>query len=209
MRYDSYQYLWPPRPANPVPPGLLNHYERQGWWFQIKKNGTCTVIFARRDEVIFKTRHGPDDKHKQWTPQQQHINFFRGAPEWQVFVAELLHNKVPDIRNQLYIFDLLVADGKQLVGRTFEQRQEMLFQRYGEGQDCVGLGARLLAPGIQIAMPFSKRLGKRRPDFDQLHLEDEGFVAKNPNAPLGLMLVQANNQDWQVKSRKPTKNYSY
>ena len=32
MQYDSYSYLWPPRPEKPVPEGLIAFYEQRGWW---------------------------------------------------------------------------------------------------------------------------------------------------------------------------------
>ena len=62
MDYTEYSYLYPPRPDAKVPQGMLGFYEKRGWIAQVKKNGTCTVIFAHKDKVIFKTRHGDDDE---------------------------------------------------------------------------------------------------------------------------------------------------
>lgn len=51
MKYTEYEYLWPPRPERKVPPTTHAFYQKRGYWAQVKKNGTCTVIFARGDEI--------------------------------------------------------------------------------------------------------------------------------------------------------------
>ena len=125
MKYDEYSYLWPPRPSNAIPYDMLKFYELRKYWAQVKKNGTCTVIFARGNEVIFKTRHNDDD-HKMWSPTPEHIRFFQGGDKWNVYCAELLHSKTPHVKNQLYIFDKIVDEGVHLVGTKFEERQLIL-----------------------------------------------------------------------------------
>ena len=37
----------------------------------------------------------------------------------------------------------------------------------------------------------------------------EGLVLKRKNARLSLGLNEKNNNDWQIKCRKPTKNYAF
>jgi len=37
----------------------------------------------------------------------------------------------------------------------------------------------------------------------------EGLVLKRKNAKLTLGLNEKNNSDWQIKCRKPTKNYAF
>jgi hypothetical protein len=45
--------------------------------------------------------------------------------------------------------------------------------------------------------------------FEKLPPEDEGLVLKQPTALLEICGKQNNNQDWQVKCRRSTKNYGY
>jgi hypothetical protein len=99
MIYSDYAYLYPPRPEKKIPREMLDFYENRGFFAQVKKNGTCCVIFAKGDEVIFKTRHADD--HKAWTPLPEHIAFFQGKPSWHVYAAELIHSKTPHIKNQV------------------------------------------------------------------------------------------------------------
>lgn len=203
MKYDAYRYLWPPRPEAKVPPGIIRYYQRKGWAAQVKKNGTCTVIFSHGDEVIFKTRH--DDDHKLWTPQESHSIFFRGRPEWNVYVAELLHSKTPHIKNHLYLFDVLVADGKELTGCTFEERALFLKVRFGGNGDA-GLGAIRLSDDVSRASTY---YGDFDAVWELLRREDEGLVFKNPKGKLLPCTTATANGAWQVKCRKATENYSF
>jgi len=204
MQYNSYRYLWPPRPETKVPRGALTFYEGRKWVAQKKKNGTCTVIFTNGEQVIFKTRH--DDDHKMWQPQLEHIEFFRqngGENDtWNVYVGELLHNKTQHIKNHLYLFDQVVHDGEQLVNMTFGQRHQLLRRLGGEfNDDCY-----MISPIVSIAHCFTTGFVKL---FDTLKAEDEGIVLKDPNALLKPCYKGDSNAGWQVKSRLPHKNYSY
>jgi hypothetical protein len=177
-------------------------YEKKGFWAQKKKNGTCTVIFAKGKQVIFKTRH--DDDHKLWTPTVEHTRFFQGSNNWNVYVAELLHSKVTNgPKNQLYVFDKIVHEGEQLVGSTFEERQEMLADEFPgvfEGNQY------RVHDYVSRAHNFKTDFAKL---FTTLKPEDEGLVLKDPKAVLRACMKQDSNNKWQVKCRIATKNYSF
>lgn len=214
MKYTDYAYLFPPRPEQKVARGLLSHYERLGWHAQVKKNGTCTVIFAKGDKVIFKTRHAdeqPDgDDHKMWTPKAEHFEFFRGFSDWNVFVAELLHSKTPHIKDDLYIFDQIVKDGVQLVGTTFTERQALLRAHYADlikaNEGDKRRDQLRLHKHVCLAKNFKAGFDKL---FDTLQPEDEGLVLKKPDARLEACFRVTSNANWQVKSRIPSKNYNF
>ena len=206
MDYTDFTYLWPPRPETKIARQNLGFYEHRGYWAQKKKNGTCTVIFCKGDTVIFKTRH--NDDHKQWSPLPEHVEFFKGRSEWTVYVAELLHSKTKHLKNEIYIFDKLVADGKQLVGTTFAERQQQLLDDFNvtPGDDrCEGDQYRL-SGGVTLSKCFSLGFLKT---FDNLKAEDEGIVLKDPKAVLRACFKHDSNRSWQVKCRIPTKNYTY
>jgi hypothetical protein len=202
MNYDEYAYLWPPRPEQKIPQGMLTFYQNQKFWGQIKKNGTCTVIFAKGREVIFKTRH--NDDHKLWSPTPEHTRFFQGNSNWNVYVAELLHSKVTNgPKNQLFIFDKIVDDGKQLVGTTFQERQEMLEKELPgtfEGDQY------RVHDYVSRAHNFKSDFAKL---FTSLKPEDEGLVLKNPKMILKPCFKANSNSVGQVKCRVPHKNYSF
>jgi hypothetical protein len=208
VSYDSYRYLWPPRPEKAAPQELIQFYERRGWTAQVKKNGTCTLIFARGDEVIFKTRH--NDDHKAWSPLPVHREFFAGRPGWNVYVAELLHSKGPLLKNHLYLFDILVSDGVELTGTALAERQEMLRQRFPSPRADIigsraGIGARMITADVSQAEIVDDP-SRTWADLGPL---DEGFVFKNPLAKLAPCATPTSNSNWQVKVRRPHANYSF
>ena len=207
MKYGNFQYLWPPRPEGKIPPALIPFYQAKGWKAQVKKNGTCTVVFARGDEVIFKTRH-PDirgGKHDLWAPRDFHHEFFKGPEKWEVYCAELLHSKTPHIKDHLYLFDVLVIGGEQLTGRTFDERQEILAARFPGGTPRM-LGYRLLDEHFSVAQNYSDDFSDL---WHSLSAEDEGLVFKNPQAKLSACMRPDSNAGWQVKCRVAHKNYSF
>jgi len=206
MDYTEFKYLWPPRPETKVARPMLGFYQNLGWYAQKKKNGTCTVIFARGKEVIFKTRHGDenDGDHRMWTPNAEHKRFFSGSEGWNVFVAELLHSKVSGgPKDHLYIFDQLVDNGVSLVGQTFDERYQALKARFGgESQD----DHFLLHQHVSLAKCFKSGFEKL---YTNLKPEDEGLVLKDPKAKLLPCYRADSNWGWQVKCRIPQANYSF
>lgn len=203
MDYNEYSYLFPPRPENKIPRGMLAFYEKRKYWAQVKKNGTCTVIFARGRDVIFKTRH--NDDHKMWSPTPEHIRFFQGSDKWNVYVGELLHSKTPHIKNQLYLFDKIVDEGVHLVGTTFEERQ-LILQSQWEGTREEKQHQIRVSDYVSLAENLT---GDFDSIFDDLLPEDEGLVLKNPKGKLDPCFKQTANNGWQVKCRIPHKNYSF
>jgi hypothetical protein len=203
VEYNQYSYLFPPRPENKIPRDMLPFYEKRGYWAQVKKNGTCTVIFAKGRQVIFKTRH--NDDHRMWSPTPEHVRFFQGSDNWNVYCAELLHSKTPHVKNQLYIFDKIVDEGVHLVGTKFEERQ-LILQSQWVGELEKEHHQTRVHDYISVAENLTGDFDKV---FDELLPEDEGLVLKNPRGRLDACLKQNSNNGWQVKCRIAHKNYSF
>jgi hypothetical protein len=214
LDYTEYSYLYPPRPETKVTQDQLAFYQRRGWVAQVKKNGTCTVVFVKGDTVIFKQRHQDESglglDHRQWAPLKMHTDFFKSIKSakdsWNVYVGELLHSKTPSIKNHLYIFDQIVHSGKHLNGTTLLERHailhdELMTPSAVEEDDLYRLGV-----GFSIARNLTKDFGKV---FERLKPEDEGVVLKNPKAKLDPCFHPLSNNGWQVKSRKLHKNYGF
>ena len=206
MTYDRYMYVWPPRPEVKIPVSMTNFYDKRGWMAQAKLNGTCTVIFTNGKDCIFKTRH--NDDHKAWSPLPEHVEFFNGTAregKWNVFVAELMHNKSPLLKNVLYVFDMLVSGGIPLTGTTFEGRQRILEQIIPGKEKDLWYEHDPYIVRARNHVGVSSELYKRITEVPYV----EGVVMKNPAAKLELCNRQDNNTGWQVKCRKVTKNYGF
>lgn len=204
--YNSFRMLFPPRPDKAIPPDLMDHYENRGWWGQIKKNGTCTILaISPEGELHTLTRH--NEPHKAWVPNQLTIDLLSPLARygWIVFSAELLHNKTPTIKDTLYIHDILVYESEVLEGSTLLERSALLDKIFPDKKDV----------GNYFVMHEKLWLVKNlitnfKGVYDSLtDLEDEGLVLKNPKAILKDMVREGLNSYWQVKARRATKNYAY
>lgn len=224
MAFDKYTYLWPPRPSKAISSAMLNFYEKRDYVAQYKKNGTCTVLYVTPEkEIIAKTRH--NDDHKRWEPTDKSTGVFKNLPGdgWYVFVVEVLHSKVKDIKDTVYIFDILVNDGQDLVGTTFMERQDMLHEIFDikhEDDDTNvtqmfdSESHHALSPNVWLAKlikgDFKKLMrviNSQTPEEGAP--ENEGIVLKNPSARLEPESRAASNGGWQVKCRVEHKNYSF
>lgn len=195
MKYDQYTYLYPPRPENAVSPETVSTIENMGYWAQIKRNGDCTLIFSRGDEVRFMNRH--DQVPTRWSPKEYHNDFFKGNDRWRVFVGER-------IADTLYLFDQIVHDGIQLVGMTFRERQELIHSHWSGVEEEREVR---ITPWLTVAKSI-------KTDFAGVFASlndprDEGLVMKKPDAPLKSCFRDKANASWQVKSRVSTKNYTF
>ena len=207
MRYDSFTYLWPPRPESAVLPTLTPIYENKGFVAQVKREGTCSVIAVSPTGVLTAmNRH--NEPHRAWSSTPASSAAFQGLPGdgWYVFVAELLHSKVAGgPRDTNYIFDILVADGEYLVGHTFEERQAILAEIFPTTLEDAPYH-RVITPNTWVAKNFTTGFMAL---FNGLSSAlDEGIVMKNPKAKLQMCSRQSANNDWQVKSRRRKKNSS-
>jgi hypothetical protein len=185
-------FLYPPRPEKPIQPELIPVYEKMGTIAQIKRNGTCTVVDVDASGIpTFWTRH--KELHKAWTAPPHIIAYFKKFPD-SVIVAELLHNKHASVKDTLYIFDVLVYKGNDLVGSTLKERLDII-KKFPKGE------------GIWFAKTYTKNLLKLYEGLtDDI---DEGIVLKNPNARLKFCFKDGLNAADQVKCRKSTKNYRH
>lgn len=200
MDYLEYQYLYPPRPEQAIPQQMLKMFASRGYSAQVKKNGTCTMIFSLED-VIFKTRH--NDDHKAWSGDflKPFFHRFRGS----VFVGELMHSKVSGIRDQLYLFDIIVWEHNHLVNSSFTNRQALL-------QDLLGTGDQTWdAVRVHENVSYLQNICSTDivDSWHKLSGSDEGLVLKDPNSKLLPCFRQSANSGWQIKCRKPSKNYSF
>lgn len=195
MRYAGFSYITPPRAEVKIPRSLLASFEGKGWWAQIKKNGTNSVIFVPPDRVPFAyNRHG--EAHKQWRFTAASAAPFAALPGtgWYVFNAELLHSKVSGgPKDTNYAHDVLVADGRYLLGKSYAERYAIV------------RGLLVPGPNLLVAGYETEGFGAL---FDGLSAgEDEGLVLKNPGGKLGTR--DGSGAGWMVKCRRLHKNFGF
>lgn len=187
----------------------LGFYEKRGWVGQYKKNGTCNVLWVTNErEIICKTRHDAD--HLAWMPTDISNAPFKAlkGDGWYVFVTELLHSKVSGLRDTHYIFDILVANGQNLVGMTFSQRMAILESLFLTGAEDETDSHYVITPNVWLAKTITSGFKETFATIDDGTPENEGFVMKKPDARLEICGKSANTK-WMVKCRRTHENYGF
>lgn len=208
MEFPAYQYLWPPRPEKAIPPVMLHLYESLGWHAQIKMNGTCNVIAVSPGGEI-KAMKRDQGEHTAWSPDSTKMKAFRSLPGkgWYVFVAELMHSKVPGIRDVNYVHSVLVANGDYLVGRSTMEREAILHDLFPHDPSETTVSHFVVDEHTWVARSYKSGFADL---YDRLSRpEHEGLVLKDPEASLELCSRANSNTRWQIKCRRATKNASF
>lgn len=208
--YSSFRYIYPPRAEVKSPPSGLATYEKMGYIAQPKLNGSCGVIFIDGQNVKVMGRHS-NFLSRELIDKSHFQNLHRGKG-FSVIVGEYMNKSQKDSKGKLFngcfvIFDILVYNGQHLLKSTFIERQILLDKIYGEGtpyDDYINY----ISPSIYRVNNFTSDFVTL---FNKMTKSEmyEGVVLKRPNGILENGLREKNNMGWQLKIRKPTRNYSY
>jgi hypothetical protein len=177
---------------------------------QIKKNGTCNVLAVTPDKgIVAKNRHKED--HKLWSPDLNKLHAFRNLPGkgWYVFVAELIHSKVPGLRDINYVHDVLVLGGEYLVGMSQADRHAKLVELFDATSYPETYSHWVIDDYTWVARQFEQG-SDFKAMYDAINRpEDEGIVLKKPNQRLGVCARETSNNSGMLKARKAHKNYAF
>jgi len=198
MKYTDYTFLFPPRPENIIMPGMLVVFEKQKYVCQIKKNGTGSILAVSPEKrFFFKTRHGED--HKQWiVPNEVKEPFYSLPDRWYYFCFELMHSKTKNVKNTMYIHDLLVANNNYLTGVKYIDRYNLLHSLFKVKNSLPQYDE--ITDKVTIANNYNIGFEKI---FRSLNTpEDEGLVLKDPQAELSLCIKESSNSSWMTKCRR-------
>lgn len=213
--YNSYHYLYPPRPEAKINPRIIDLYDKGEFLAQPKYNGSCAVIFINGDTGFYKimNRHNePFSKSKIKLDEIDLGAAYRGKG-WIVLCGELLNKskKGEDgkvFNHKLILWDILVYNSEYLVGSTFAERMVLLDKLYPtkgkENKHLLNIGIK----GVYKAPVYTTGFSKLYAELIKTDMY-EGMVMKRKNAPLQIAYTEANNTSWQIKARKPEKNYKF
>jgi len=218
IKYEKYSYLFPPRPEETTSNTELYKYDNGDFIAQPKYNGTCCVVFISESEIIVMNRH-----KTKITSDYSDIDFrglHRGSG-WLVLCGEFLNKnkKGEDGKSfnlKFVIWDILVYESQYLIGSTIVERLDLLEKLY----PCTKIAvSETQMTVLKHACFTSYKNVYRAPTyaskFDVLYNQIvntdlyEGLVIKRKTAKLTIGLVEKNNNGWQIKCRKPTKNYDF
>jgi ATP-dependent DNA ligase len=113
------------------------------------------------------------------------------------------------------IWDIIVYNGEYLIGKTLLERLTLLEELYPCTKMIVN---KKLETFKHLCFTLHKNIYKSpfyAGNFEKIYQSIvqtdlyEGLVLKRKNAKLSFGLKEKNNNEWQIKCRKPTKNYDF
>ena len=216
--YNTFNYLYPPRPEHKTPPSELPKFDTGEYIVQPKYNGTCCIVFTNREDAYVYNRH------KQELSNCSKDIDFKGlaqSRDWYVYCGEYLNKgKLGESgekeKGKFIIWDILVYCGEYLVGETLESRLNLLegvfpCQRGAVTENGLEMYSHLCntsLKGIYKAPTYLNNFERIYNDIVKTDLY-EGLVIKKLNSKLEFGFQELNNQNWQIKCRKPTKIYHF
>lgn len=218
MQYGQFKYLYPPRPEVKTSEADLNRYDNGEYIAQPKYNGSCCVVFTNGQEVHVYNRH-----KKELAKYSPTIEFRKLArtSDWYVYVGEYLNKGKLGEHNEkeadkFIIWDILVWEGKYLIGQTLTDRLELLekihpCRRLVVHPDKLEMYEYLCCTefkGIYKAPAYMNNFAALYRDIIKTDLY-EGIVLKKRDSRLTYGFQELNNNDWQIKCRKETKLYQF
>lgn len=210
-KYNTYRYIYPPRPKNAIPPSDLSFWDNGSLIAQPKLNGSNCLIFTNGESQVVMNRH--NQRLTNFRLSQDEIkSIYRGSGEWMIINGEYMNKNKNDesdipFNHKLVIFDILTFDGYYLLGKTFEERIYLLDEIYGQ----VDSEKEYLYKITDNVYRVKSYVGEFNDLFNKLSQIDmiEGLVMKRKSAKLERGNTENNNTKSQLKSRKATKNYKF
>jgi len=207
--------LYPPRPRSRISPKELATYEKTGqWWAQRKFNGSRNLVCVRETgEVELFGRHGAPHRNFLLTDRlRNQILSLRFTTKGEYWIdSELLDSKTssPEYKGKIVLFDLLFA-GRYLFGVSQRHRLNLLLELCRdpkEHEPNSGIALQV-TEDIWMAETFVSGFSEEFQRF-LLMPEVEGLILRKHSAKLLTVGTEEREVDWQLRCRKPHKNYNF
>ena len=210
-KFITYRYIYPPRPKNAIPDSELDFWDDDSLIAQPKLNGSNCLIFTNGVKSIVMNRHNQRLTNFRLSDEEVK-DIYRGTGGWTVLNGEYMNKNKSDETRQSFnhkfvIFDILALDGDYLVGKTFQERVQLLDNIYGQVDSEKDYLYNITTNVYRV----KSYLNGFKDLFDKLTPIDmiEGLVMKRKSARLEMGTSELNNVKSQLKCRKATKNYKY
>jgi hypothetical protein len=209
INYEKFRYIYPPRPEINLPSSELVKYDNGLWFGQPKLNGSNVTIFTNGTELHIYNRHNSPLSNVKMT-NQEFLSLHRGKG-WFVLNGEYMNkakinSKGEVFNHKLVIFDVLVYNGTQTIGMSFDERIKLLNTLFKSAEYDGYINK--VDNNVYIVKSFYENFDTIYQKIVQIDMY-EGWVLKKRTSKLKNGLSEKNNTDSQIKFRKPTKNYSY
>ncbi len=174
---------------------------------QSKLNGSNCTIYMNGQNFYVYNRHG--QRMTGFDIDSKEIsNLYRGKG-WMVLNGEYMNKSKSGENGNVFnhkfcIFDILVYDGNYLIGKTFQERINLLDGFYGKSDNYLTQ----VSENISKIETFYTSFQEKWEELIKIDMV-EGLVLKRKSAKLEVGSTENNNTKSQIKVRKATKNYKY
>jgi len=215
MKYTSLRYIYPCRPANAISPEDLSFWESKSMLGQLKTNGSNTLFFTNGEILRVMGRHNQVLSNFQISKDEIIETLYKPLNlngNWLVLNGETLNKSKKDemgvtFNQKFILFDILVFDSDYLVGKSFQERIDLLDSMYGKKvcskEYFYGISENIFR--VKSQESDFKNLFDTYTKIDFI----EGLVLKRKNSKLEIASGEKNNWRSQIKCRKETKLYKY
>ncbi len=209
MIYKQDRYIYPPRPEKTFPRTGMNTFDNGIFMAQPKFNGACAEIYIGGNNWKAMNRHKAiltDFRISRSEVESVITN--NGV---NMFVGEYMNTSKKDengkvFNNKLVIFDIIVHNNEHLIGRSFQERMDILTDML-KPVDENDYSYRI-TDNIYLTKTFYKGFGELWDKFVTIDML-EGLVLKRKDAGLDLGISQKSCSNSILKCRKICKNYNY
>jgi len=221
MIYTKYLYLYPPRPEQTTDFTNLVKYDNGTFCAFPKYNGTCSLVFLNgKDKPIFMNRHNEPITSGNYSNID--LAGLHSGNGWMVLCGEFLNkNKKGEDGNpfnlKFVIWDILVYEGNYMLGSNIMERFGLLYKLFPAHFMEVDGNGKLITykhvmktahNNVYITPLYESGFEVLYNDIVDTDLY-EGLVLKRKDGLLTIGLNEVNNNRWQIKCRKKTKNYQF
>lgn len=215
MKYEKFNYIYPPRPVTAIPFGSDSFEKmktKKTWIAQLKLDGQRNCIYLPPgDEVqLYNRHHGGHKNYK--LPDEIAAEIRQVLPverdKWSVFDGELMYRGVENtalgnIRHTFYLWDILVLNGDHMLGSLYRDRYQKLYDMLGAADKPRDEHAIQISPHIWMAINLLPEEWDAKWPLTATKWV-EGFVLKNLSGRLTPGYKEENNSEWLIRCRKET-----
>jgi ATP-dependent DNA ligase len=200
-------YYYPNRPIllSPNSPEVEIKSQDPNWTAEIKYNGDRLCLHYSDD-----LQGASACSHKSFTFYGRLNNILKYQPSKELLDqllslnlpketqldGELMHKHTTDIKHKIFFYDIYVLKGKD-VREDLKTRREIL-------HDLI----KSKLPNIEITEVFPTNFRQKFEEVTKIH-ENEGLVMKDIRGKIQFTTNKSYDVNWQLKIRKPTKNYAF
>jgi hypothetical protein len=185
------QYIFPPRAQAAIPLKDACLFADMGWKAQLKYNDARLLVkYGSSGKIELWTRHA--EKFRSYTAPDWLISQLREVggrlglqkDSWSLLDGGLLDFKHVAIRDTIVVWDILVQDGKHLLGTTYQDRYNLLVEKLAGTDHTTWWYTNPTKPNIHPPLDFGIKVHDNIL-IPRNYLGNRGCDSKNDGNPSG------------------------